>query len=931
MSYNIRKMAKFLVYCSTFLSISESLTLKEDFNFTNVETESEWIANGDMVTKIPTGRRLDDVPEMTLNEEIFCPEDINDKRQPRSNSGQDSYWELYSQLDSGKNQPIYNQESKPVLFKFRYIFVPIWWSDENTSDAEKVIQTSQINSVMDYNKIYYNRMSFGKFNFDEHIILPQTVIPVSSTKPGFGDLENAARNLVTAGGYTANVDYDGIVILYNVAQDGPFQGQGGWGSVNSEASVTWMSWKRGLSNDVARHEFGHNFGHPHHLTNGYKWRFGQEGVVGYDDYDMMSGGNHYDISDFALAAKWYFGWVPNSSVINMQPHGSTAECADCASQGTYTLYPFDGNDNSQLMGIHIPITTLGNTLYSYWLSYRSNNGAEKGLSIHVGWFSRIGGGQFGASYDSLNYDAYGDTETREDSFVTPGTCYHVSPSVKMLEIDPGASIATQPVVCVEQLSEGDSITINVSFTNPNGDLLESQKSKPMKGDTVVMQCGTSLNSAIGSNTDQLFHIENTGMNGIASLNLCSSSGSATAYIYDRFPTSVITYSAPGAYGAFKSLSASTSCSGGTSTEYEAVHNEAWVLVRTNSAVTLEASCTVDRCQVGQKKVGGKCLPCQGDDDNCEKCPGGLQFLISTCIISESIKEITSSKKWRIWTPGYHTLRGWLWDVFDLEFYSNLDCTGMKYNDGSPIDSGNAGGGWNPAKAFDANDRSAWGGRSDADELFWIGMEFGSEKDVKCVSILDNPDNGVSELRIQAWEEDTSTWQNVKIVKDYQSGVRNNLSLDFTDFTSPTASPTNSPSESPSESPETSSCTQDNSDKFAYTRKKSKTCAWLEGKSEEKQTKICRKKVIFSDTHSPAENVCVETCNSCDPCFENPTGKSYFFWKINKDGDAKYKTCKWLKKGNRANKNCGKTESNEGRGPPKQVCPVTCSAVTSCVR
>jgi len=926
MVYNIRKTTKILVYCSTFFSTSESLTLKEDFDFTNVATESEWITTGDMVTKIPTGRRLDNVTDMMLNEDIFCPEDVNNKRQPRSNSGQDSFWELYNQLDSGKNPPIYNQESKPVLSKFRYIIVPIWWNDEDTSDPDRIIQTSNINSVMDYNQIYYNRMSFGKFNFDEHIILSQAVIPVSSANPGFGDLESAARNLIIAEGYTADIDYNGIVILYNVAMNGPFSGHGGWGTVNSGSSVTWMSWPWGLSNDVARHEFGHNFGHPHHLTNGYKWRFGQEGVVGYDDYDMMSGGNHYDISDFALAAKWFFGWVPNSSIVNMQPQGSTADCADCANEGTYKLYPFDGNDDSQLMGIHIPITSRGNTLYSYWLSYRSNNGAENGLSVHISWFGGIGWGQFGASYDSLNYDAHGDTETREDSFVIPETCYHISPSVKMLEIDPLASVATQPVVCVEQLSESDSITINVSFANPNPN--------PMKEDKIVMQCGTSLESAIGSNTDQLFHVENTGVNGILTLNLCSSSGSgsATAYIYDRYPTSVLTYSAPGAYGAFKSLSVLTSCSeGATSIEYEAIHNEAWVLVRTNSIVTFEASCVVDQCQVGQKKIGGKCVPCAGNDDNCEKCPGGLEFLISTCVTSESFKEITSSKKWRVWAPSHHTMRGWVWDVFDLEFYSDLECTGTKYNDGSPIDSGNAGGGWNPASAFDSSDWSAWGGRSDEDELFWIGMEFDDQKDVSCVSILDNENNGVTELRIQAWEEDTSTWQNVKIVKNYQSGVRSNNPLEFTAGPAPSNTPSSSPSLSPTSIPTSNSlCTQDDNEKFAYSPTKLKTCGWLSGKSEGKQRKICQHKVKFSETHSPSENVCEESCNSCDLCFENPTGKSYFFLKFNKKGKAKYKTCKWLKKSTRVTKHCEKIESNESRGPPKEVCPVTCSAVTSCI-
>jgi len=230
-----------------------------------------------------------------------------------------------------------------------------------------------------------------------------------------------------------------------------------------------MFWPWGLDNIVARHEIGHNFGHPHHLTNKYEWRFGggKEGVVGYDGYDMMSLGNGYKISDFSLASKWFYGWVPDSSIIHMQPQGSDLNCPSCESEGKYTLYALDGNNASQRMGIHIPITREGNTLYSYWLSYRSGNPAVVGLSVHISWFSNIGSGKFGAEYDSLNYDAFGDTDTNADSFVASGTCYHIAPSIKMLQIDPLAAIATQPVVCVEKLSGGESITIKVSFVASN--------------------------------------------------------------------------------------------------------------------------------------------------------------------------------------------------------------------------------------------------------------------------------------------------------------------------------------------------------------------------------------------------------------------------------------------------------------------------------
>ena len=747
----------------------------------DVEIKYKWITSGDMVLKIPIERRLDG-SEM-INEEKFITTDINDLNQPRSKSGQDSFWNLFNQLDSGKRAPIYtrqNEGSKPVLSKFRYAFVPIWWSDEQQTSNKK-ITTEAIKNVMDYNIEYYDRMSFGKFKFEDALILPQTTISVSRTDPGWGTLEAAANLILSDAQYIKDEDYNGIVICYNLAKgESPFKGHGGWGTVNSERSITWMSWNGdSFWNGVARHEFGHNFGHPHHLTNKYEYRVeneggykGQEGIVGYDDYDMMSGGNGYDVSDFALASKWFFGWVPDSSIINMQPQGSNSDCPLCVSEGEYKLFPLDGDSTSKIMGIHIPITDVGNTLYSYWLSYRGGNPAKVGLSVHISWFSNIGNGQFGAEYNSLNYDANGGSDTREDSFVLPGTCYHISPSIKMLEIDPLASLSTQPVVCVKELEESESITVEVSFISPLSsikglDHLGLQKTNQGNNNDVVIQCGTSVKLDVASKTDRLLHIKNTGENGNLALGLCPSSGSATAYIYDRYPISPIEFSAPAGYGAFKSLSES-SCS--NSVKYVAVHNEAWVLIKSESSLVADVSCVVDKCQQNQKKENMKCLPCEKSDTNCQKCPDGMEFVISTCILTQTVKPITRSKKWRIFSPEYHTERGWLWDVLDLNFYSNVDCTGSKANNGTAIDSSHydANGFYDPGRAFDSFDWSMWGGRANNGK-FWLGMEFESLREVRCVSLLDGKDSGVTELRVQAWESDTNSWQNVKIVKNLQGG------------------------------------------------------------------------------------------------------------------------------------------------------------------
>ena len=125
-------------------------------------------------------------------------------------------------------------------------------------------------------------------------------------------------------------------------------------------------------------------------------------------------GSAYANSDFAAASKWFFNWIPDESIILIQPEGSTTECPSCSNSGTFILKAFDDRNTapsqSNKMAIHIPIARNQDTLYSYWLTYRGSGvggTAAGGLSIHLSWFTLYG--IFGASYDSMNYDAFGDT------------------------------------------------------------------------------------------------------------------------------------------------------------------------------------------------------------------------------------------------------------------------------------------------------------------------------------------------------------------------------------------------------------------------------------------------------------------------------------------------------------------------------------------
>jgi hypothetical protein len=122
-----------------------------------------------------------------------------------------------------------------------------------------------------------------------------------------------------------------------------------------------------------RHEFGHNYGHPHHMANSYNYREGPRGGKVYDGWDMMSGGNGFTVSHLAAGAKWHFGWMSDDAVIWMQPEGSTGNCPDCySSLHGVVLQAFDNPavlpSSTNQMAVHIPILGNGNDMYSYWLS-----------------------------------------------------------------------------------------------------------------------------------------------------------------------------------------------------------------------------------------------------------------------------------------------------------------------------------------------------------------------------------------------------------------------------------------------------------------------------------------------------------------------------------------------------------------------------------
>jgi len=143
---------------------------------------------------------------------------------------------------------------------------------------------------------------------------------------------------------------------------------------------------------------------------------------------------------------------------------------------------------------------------------------------------------------------------------------------------------------------------------------------------------------------------------------------------------------------------------------------------------------------------------------------------------------TASTGWRIYTtPQDIPNVDWAWDVQELEFYENLDCTTkISTNTGMPIDSGNAGPGWTANNAFGGG---TWGGRQDQNGVFWIGMSFQEVVTVKCIRIqnIDGySDKAANEIQIQASNTNVNEWETVWIARglDTSGSAWNTISLDF---------------------------------------------------------------------------------------------------------------------------------------------------------
>ena len=143
-----------IIFISTFGSSSSSIVPRNNFEYVEHEPSAthRWITKGDMVAEIPIDSqhlRLESESDRTSESEVmfeksFFAEDINDIMQasaPSTSTSDKSFWDLYNKLDSGKKAPMYTQsvnQTKPVLTKIRYIYVPILYNDEPSESSFQV-------------------------------------------------------------------------------------------------------------------------------------------------------------------------------------------------------------------------------------------------------------------------------------------------------------------------------------------------------------------------------------------------------------------------------------------------------------------------------------------------------------------------------------------------------------------------------------------------------------------------------------------------------------------------------------------------------------------------------------------------------------------------------------------------------------------------
>lgn len=339
--------------------------------------------------------------------------------------------------------------------------------------------------------------------------------------------------------------------------------------------------------------------------------------------------------------------------------------------------------------------------------------------------------------------------------------------------------------------------------------------------------------------------------------------------FQRYPQSAITYGSEAAYGSYQSLKTSKRCSSVDSLTYESDYGETFILlppVDGGSTTNVVVSCSLTRCLSNQYLSNDECVQCPNNGrsapgstsiGDCQECPGGTVLphpRSMQCALTDNYEQIVSATKWRLWAPDFHTVRGWVWDLLEIEFFGNVDCTGSAIDTslGTAIDSGNAGGNsWKASNAFDGSMWSAWGGRYDSDNIFYIGMDFGNTlQTVRCVKLhTGDTTNKVVNVRVQAYSG--GKWRNAWIEENLsQDTTYNIISLNYQ---------TSTPTTAPVSTPSSTSC-EDSPFRFQVVlngNTRMRGCAWVAKRKTEVRCQL-----------EGVKEHCPSTCDVCDNCVDS---------------------------------------------------------------
>lgn len=241
------------------------------------------------------------------------------------------------------------------------------------------------------------------------------------------------------------------------------------------------------------------------------------------------------------------------------------------------------------------------------------------------------------------------------------------------------------------------------------------------------------------------------------------------------------HESPIEYGSFMSLQIEATCGPDMATlEYQSAgFGDVYILIAPNSATLTDASIDISSacggitsCHANQYLSDGLCEDCptgfvsmagSSGINDCFPCTQyGAQPIhptASKCVLPSSpARGNPSGQSWRFLTYSDLLSTSWIWDVTFIEFYQSPDCSGEALDTSdaanAAIDSGNAGDFWRPQKAF--QDSGTWGGRSDENDVFYIGYHFPSDQTIRC-AVLRQASKQARKVFVQVFDEETNNW------------------------------------------------------------------------------------------------------------------------------------------------------------------------------